>query len=93
MHENYSSRRIFNDIALIRLSRPVYLNPGVGVICLPDVNPFVEPIDENLDGKFAIVMGWGRTDFSNDGQLQVSFTILNHISLFPGIYQHGKFTM
>ncbi|XP_015762664.1 PREDICTED: uncharacterized protein LOC107341715 isoform X3 [Acropora digitifera] len=36
-HENYSSpRRLSNDIALLKLSRPAELRNGVGLVCLSD---------------------------------------------------------
>lgn len=37
-HEGFSMRHLKNDIALIRLDRPVVLNSRVGTVCLPDKN-------------------------------------------------------
>ena len=56
MHQNYSRRTIDNDIALLKLSKPVQLNEG-GIIqpaCLP-------ANDIELDGQIATVAGWGAT--------------------------------
>nr|Q8I6K0.1 RecName: Full=Phenoloxidase-activating factor 3; AltName: Full=Prophenoloxidase-activating factor III; AltName: Full=Serine protease-like protein PPAF-3; Contains: RecName: Full=Phenoloxidase-activating factor 3 light chain; Contains: RecName: Full=Phenoloxidase-activating factor 3 heavy chain; Flags: Precursor [Holotrichia diomphalia]BAC15604.1 prophenoloxidase activating factor-III [Holotrichia diomphalia] len=57
-HPNYekSSRGVFNDIALIRLARPVNRNKYVQPICLP-LPTERTPVGENL-----LVAGWGATE-------------------------------
>jgi secreted trypsin-like serine protease len=35
MHENYNTQTNENDVAIIRLSKPVILSDKINVICLP----------------------------------------------------------
>ena len=37
-HEGFSMRHLKNDIALVRLVRPVVLDSRVGTVCLPSKN-------------------------------------------------------
>lgn len=50
VHENYQPGSLQNDIALIKLERPVPLGENIWPICLPLGNP-------NLDGMYLIVAG------------------------------------
>jgi len=53
IHENYRSPFIYsNDIALLKLTKPVNLNQGVGPACLPDSN-------SSLFNKTCWITGWG----------------------------------
>lgn len=57
MHENYRTPLPeSNDIALLKLLSPAYLDEGVGLVCLPDTDHDL-PID-NLD-KQCWITGWG----------------------------------
>ena len=54
MHEDYHSpARFAHDIALLKLKTPAMLGPGVGLVCLPDLNNALIP------GKRCYITGWG----------------------------------
>lgn len=57
IHENYDNASK-NDIALIRLTKPIAYNDDVGPVCLP-----WKLQNENLANKPAILAGWGTTEF------------------------------
>merc|ERR1712168_44584 len=54
-HEGFSMRHLKNDIALIRLVKPVALDSRVGTVCLPPKNSRVAA------GTKCFITGWGRT--------------------------------
>lgn len=56
-HKNYGENRFQNDIALLRLARPVQFTDFVKPVCLP-----VDGKDQKRDltGKKVTVAGWGR---------------------------------
>ncbi|XP_016937131.2 serine protease easter [Drosophila suzukii] len=68
-HSQYSNRTYGNDIALLRLSRPVnwlqmpYLEP----VCLP---PQGGRIANQLAGSAADVSGWGKTESSGSSRIK-----------------------
>lgn len=47
--------RAFNDIAIMKLSRPVKFSPSIQPVCLPAAGEQVP------DGVLAIVAGWGTS--------------------------------
>lgn len=53
IHENYTSGNIFNDIALIELSFPVYFTQYIQPVCLADTLTAVP------DNSSCYVTGWG----------------------------------
>jgi len=53
-HPSYDSRRINNDIALIKLSRAAKINDRVSPACLPEANYIVPP------GTTCYITGWGK---------------------------------
>ncbi|XP_068744392.1 CUB and peptidase domain-containing protein 1-like [Montipora capricornis] len=55
-HENYSSRTMENDMALIKLDRPAILGPGVGLVCLGD-DKYHLPLDDLTNQ--CLISGWG----------------------------------
>ncbi|CAF3340029.1 unnamed protein product [Rotaria sp. Silwood1] len=57
LHEQYNSRTLANDIAVIRLSQPVQLNNYVSVICLPGPDP--------QESAAITVAGWGSTYYGS----------------------------
>jgi len=59
IHENYQKQDTHNDIALVRLRQPAILNAFVDPICLPQTDLLRQ---KNLDGSFATVAGFGRTE-------------------------------
>ncbi|KFM69848.1 Clotting factor B, partial [Stegodyphus mimosarum] len=61
-HPEYQQRYYYNDIALLRLDRPVSFNDYVMPICLPSPTaPLLR--DEDLVGKNVTVMGWGDDSY------------------------------
>ncbi|XP_017114463.1 serine protease easter [Drosophila elegans] len=68
-HAQYSDKTYVNDIALLRLSRPVnwlqmqYLEP----VCLP---PQRGKLANRLVGSAADVSGWGRTESSGSSKIK-----------------------
>ena len=48
-----------NDIALIKMYKPVEFNDGISPICLPDCN-------YDYAGDNANVIGWGALDYDNE---------------------------
>ena len=70
-HQHFQASGNFqNDIALVRLERPAELGRGVSFACLPgdlglaarQLN--VKDLEQGLDGKYGIVVGWGYTEFN-----------------------------
>ena len=76
VHPDYRvGKNVFNDIALVKLSRPAKLNEGVQVACLP-LDPAataqamgVANLRDGMVGKWPQVVGWGYT--SGDPYTQV----------------------
>jgi len=59
-HENFSSPFSYsNDIALLKLAKPVNLTHGVGPACLPDSN-------NSLLNKTCWITGWGTLAFAGN---------------------------
>lgn len=63
---------MYNDVALIKLSRPAQLNEYVNLVCLPDKG-------EDDQGKNCHVSGWGYTSKTSDSS-GVSPKILQEVS-------------
>ncbi|XP_059099413.1 CLIP domain-containing serine protease B10-like [Tigriopus californicus] len=64
VHAGYDKSDSFrNDIALLRLDRPVDLTSSVTVVCLPQKPPF----SGDLNGKDVTVVGWGMTRYNDPG--------------------------
>ncbi|CAL8117606.1 unnamed protein product [Orchesella dallaii] len=55
MHERYNNKNIDNDIALLRLAKPVQLGGTNIPVCLPASN------QNDFTGETATVAGWGAT--------------------------------
>lgn len=53
VHENFDQKTLQNDIALMKLRRPIFFDAHVSPICLPNFD-----FD---DGTKCYVTGWGRT--------------------------------
>eukprot|EP00095_Tigriopus_kingsejongensis_P002458 maker-scaffold1402_size43054-snap-gene-0.8 protein:Tk02458 transcript:maker-scaffold1402_size43054-snap-gene-0.8-mRNA-1 annotation:"hemolymph proteinase 5" len=76
-HPQYASRQAgYNDIALLRLSRPARLSQTAQLICLP-VDPEatanflrVQNMADGLLQKLGTLVGWGRTSASASGSAQ-----------------------
>jgi secreted trypsin-like serine protease len=63
-HADYDPVNILNDIAILRLSRPVpYFTNKIAPICLP-------PLDTSMDKKDGMAIGWGSvTGFKTKNSL------------------------
>lgn len=55
IHDYFDIISFDNDIAVLRLDRPVKFGSKVQPACLPNV------ANANYDGELALVAGWGRT--------------------------------
>ncbi|KAG5668605.1 hypothetical protein PVAND_016541 [Polypedilum vanderplanki] len=63
IHPQYTASNLRNDIAILRLATPVTLGqtPSITPACLPATL---------VNGIRCFVAGWGKSDFSNNGQYQ-----------------------
>ncbi|EDV91600.1 serine protease grass [Drosophila grimshawi] len=74
LHEKYDTRRITNDIALLRLNKTVEFQKHIKPICLP-INDELKGQSETMSNYF--VTGWGTTEkgSASDVLLQASVPI------------------
>ena len=61
VNQDFHPKNFNNDIALIKLDRPVTFKKHIQPVCLPDK-------DELLNGKTGYVTGWGRTMFKKSAR-------------------------
>jgi len=59
MHEQYNADTHENDVAIIRLSKPVIISDKINVICLPGP-------EANNANETVWVAGWGSTSFQGE---------------------------
>lgn len=64
IHENFDNRRLYHDMALLYLTKPVDLVENVNTVCLP-------PQAHIFDGSRCFASGWGKDQFGLAGKLQV----------------------
>lgn len=85
-HENYDPINILNDIAILRLSRPVAaFTNKISPICLP-------PLDTSMDKKDAMAIGWGSvTGFKTKNSLATQLQ-QTHITVFESLADCNKST-
>jgi len=62
-HSRYYRKNVFNDIALIFLSKPVTLNYHIQTICLPRPG-------QQFEGQTCYASGWGKDNFGQEGNWQ-----------------------
>ncbi|CAF1021331.1 unnamed protein product [Brachionus calyciflorus] len=63
VHEGYSTESALNDIAIIKLSRPVEFNRFIQPACLPNPKINIYPVKENITSYAA---GWGTLSSGGD---------------------------
>ncbi|UJR32148.1 hypothetical protein I4U23_019615 [Adineta vaga] len=77
-HEGYNSRKLINDIAIIKLRKPAQITLSVYPICLPNGDGSQDP----KVGQIVQIAGWGYTNSATKQiaqQLQEAYIeILNH---------------
>ena len=61
VNQDFHPKNFNNDIALIKLDRPVTFKKHIQPVCLPNK-------DELLHGKTGYVTGWGRTMFKKSAR-------------------------
>ncbi|XP_066150574.1 phenoloxidase-activating factor 2-like [Euwallacea fornicatus] len=71
IHEGYTPQVIFNDVALLILSRPLDRADNIGTICLPKQGG-------SISSRNCFASGWGKDIFGKEGKYQV---ILKKIEL------------
>ncbi|KFB37489.1 AGAP012034-PA-like protein [Anopheles sinensis] len=76
MHGEYNAHLKQNDIALIRVDRPLVFTDYVGPICLP-VN---QTYDESLPASNVVSFGWGETfsGMPSDTKRVVHLRVVQH---------------
>jgi len=79
-HENYNARTVKNDIALIKLKKPVAFSSKISPVCLP-----AKSFTDALYNENAIVMGYGTTEFQGIGT-----RVLNDVELKVESYTDCK---
>lgn len=70
-HEDFDPLTYFNDIAVVKLSRPTIFNSYIWPICMP-------PVGDTYEGYMAVVIGWGTKYFAgptSDVLMEVSVPI------------------
>ncbi|XP_076332207.1 serine protease grass-like isoform X2 [Tachypleus tridentatus] len=55
-HENFEPLRFENDLAILKLERPVEYSDSISPVCLP-----YNLSTKNIDAKTAYITGWGQT--------------------------------
>ena len=59
VHKEFYSPTISNDIAMIRVDRPIQFDEKVSPACLPQNE------EEDFAGKRAVLSGWGSSEFGD----------------------------
>lgn len=87
VHENYEPESISqaNDIALIRLARPVSFTDYIKPICLPIAKSLQNKIDEN--SNYLVVIGYGP-DNNGNGNYNWYFKFSSNDKIEHFIFQH-----
>ncbi|KAI1280841.1 Abl interactor 2 [Halotydeus destructor] len=65
-HDKFDSRTFKNDIAVLKLAEKVSYTDRIRPICLPFDSELLK--SGNLDGRSAIITGWGRTAFNGQSK-------------------------
>ncbi|ODN00461.1 Serine protease 42 [Orchesella cincta] len=57
IHPDFNNATLFNDIAVIKLSKPLNFSSNIRPVCLPSNK---NPLDRNASRRQCVVTGWGR---------------------------------
>ena len=89
IHEKFSTGSLHNDLALIRLMRPLSWSdmPHVAPVCLPQPQ-------QNYTGSRCWVTGWGQEAFNTQGELQarlqeVDVPVMGHRACEKALREQG----
>jgi len=88
-HENYSPNTMQNDVALLRLSRPITFSSKVAPVCPPEANNLYSNIN-------AVVTGWGTTASGgslSDTLLEVTVPTMVNSKCQTNYAQYGSATI
>lgn len=66
IHPEFQTRNLWNDIALLKLDRPVVFRPGIDTICLPKQS-LAKNRSSSDDERSCMATGWGK-DAYRSGQ-------------------------
>ncbi|CAF3648410.1 unnamed protein product [Rotaria socialis] len=87
MHEQYNAQTHENDVAIIRLSKPVTISDKINVICLPGA-------EARSENDTVWVAGWGTTSFQGQTSPVLKQTSLhtmpNRCGQIYGTYNNQK---
>lgn len=64
VHEDFYAGALYNDVALLFLTKEAKLAPHIDTVCLP-------PSNINFDGTRCFASGWGRDSFGQEGRYEV----------------------
>jgi secreted trypsin-like serine protease len=87
IHPNYDNTRFNNDIAVIKLARPITFSDKVSAVCLPQTNDSSVIFNKNV-----VITGWGSTTGSQQSapfflqQANLLVTISNSKCFLSGTF-------
>ncbi|CAH1989303.1 unnamed protein product [Acanthoscelides obtectus] len=86
VHKNFNTASFENDIALVKLSKPVELSQAIKTIALPES----EGDDDTYDGEDVISTGWGLTRDTPDATINDISAVLEEVTLQTTTYDICK---
>ncbi|XP_050433716.1 phenoloxidase-activating factor 2-like [Adelges cooleyi] len=76
VHTSFNSGGLHNDVALIFIDEPFFLQENIQIMCLPEQ-------DQVYDFSLCFSSGWGREFFTKIGQYQVSIMKKVQMPIIP----------
>ena len=67
IHPDYSAEKIMNDVGLVKLPKKIKYSENIRPICLP----LKKSQNEEINGRFMVAAGWGKTSDGNLNQFGV----------------------
>jgi len=86
VHEQYDDQTTANDIAVIRLTKPVTISDKVNIICLPGP-------EAKIANDTVWVSGWGRTAAGGDSSPILKQTYMHTMGTACSIYGRSQFSV